>query len=139
MSFGENLKRLRRDKGYTQKELANDAGMKIGHISTLENDDGDPKLSTIYKLMESLGCSADALLFDVEKTGISGALKAQFDRANQLDETSKFTLVDLIDHYCIAEGFQKLMEPKKWIGGFRYLDPDTKNMRHELDKVKNKD
>ena len=55
MSFGENLRRLRRDKGLTQAELGKLADMKITHMSKLENDTGDPKLSTLGEIFNSKG------------------------------------------------------------------------------------
>ncbi|MBK9467513.1 MAG: helix-turn-helix domain-containing protein [Gammaproteobacteria bacterium] len=57
------------------------------HISKLERDDDtDPKLSTIYKLMNALGCSADDLLTDGERVGPSGRLQGAFKRAEELPE-----------------------------------------------------
>ena len=64
MSFSENLKRLRRDRGWTQAQLAKAADLKITHIPKLENDNADPKLSSIYKLLSALGCSSDTLLME---------------------------------------------------------------------------
>ncbi len=49
MGMGHNLKMFRLGKGLTQSDLSKKTGVKIGHISTLEKDNGDPKLSTIYK------------------------------------------------------------------------------------------
>ena len=43
MSIGENLKRLRRDKGWTQGELADNCGIRLGQISKIERDETDPK------------------------------------------------------------------------------------------------
>lgn len=106
MSLGENIKRLRRDKGLTQGELAQMADIKLGHISKLERNESDPKLSTIYKLMNAFNCSADTLLMDPDKTPIDGILKAAFERAINLPETNKRVVIDLIDKYCIAVGLQ---------------------------------
>ncbi|WP_399495558.1 helix-turn-helix domain-containing protein, partial [Streptomyces sp. P9(2023)] len=44
MSIGENLKRIRRDKGWTQSELANNCGIRLGQISKIERNETDPKL-----------------------------------------------------------------------------------------------
>jgi len=113
MSFGENLKRLRRDRGWNQGELATRAGIKPSHIPTLEKENGDPKLSTIYKLMDALDCSADSLLLDSKKMGISPLLASSFERADKLPENEKKIVIDLIDKYCIANGMGKLFEESK--------------------------
>jgi len=106
MSFGTNLKRLRRDKSLTQGDLAKASGVKLGHISKLECDTLEPKISTVYKLMSGLDCNADMLLMDAEKTNMSTVLKTQFERAALLPEENQRVLVDLIDKYCIATGLQ---------------------------------
>lgn len=107
MSFGENLKRLRRDKGWTQAQLAKAADLKITHIPKLESDGGDPKLSSIYKLLGALGCTADTLLMDSEKVGIDAILNATIERAANLPEDNKRVIIDVIDKYCIAVGLEQ--------------------------------
>lgn len=110
MSFGENLRRLRRDKGWSQAELASKAGIKTSHISTMEtSDEGDPKLSTIYKLINAFGCSPNALLQDEAEVGLQGILEATLERASKLDEYDKRVIVEIVDHYCIAKGMQEMM------------------------------
>lgn len=106
MSFGDNLKRLRRDKGWTQGQLADQADLKVTHIPKLENDSADPKLSTIYKLVNALSCSTDTLLMDPSKVGVDGILKASLERLEQLSETHKYILIDIIDAYCIRNSVQ---------------------------------
>ena len=106
MSLGSNLKRLRRDKSMTQNDLADTSEVKLGHISKLERDSLDPKISTIYKLMKGLDCSADMLLMDAEKTNMGNLLRHQFERAASLPEDNQRILIDLIDKYCMAGSFQ---------------------------------
>ena len=110
MSFGSNLKRLRRDKSLTQNELADISDVKLGHISKLECDSLDPKISTIYKLMKGLDCTADMLLMNDEKTNMKSLLKIIFERVALLPEENQITLIDLMDKYCIAIGFQGFYE-----------------------------
>lgn len=114
MSFGENLRRLRRDKGWSQLELATKARIKTSHISTMETSDaGDPKLSTIYKLLNALGCSPNTLLQDENQVGTQGILEATLERASGLDEQSKRVVAEIIDHYCIAKGLQQMLRKDK--------------------------
>ncbi|WP_197463351.1 helix-turn-helix domain-containing protein, partial [Alcanivorax sp. HI0007] len=74
MALGENLKRLRKLAGLTQGELAAVADMKLGHISKLERNETDAKVSTIHKLMEALNCSANDLLHVKGEAGLSQML-----------------------------------------------------------------
>lgn len=110
MAIGDNLKRLRRDKQWTQGDLSKASGVKVGHISKLENNDSDPKLSTLYKLINALECSPNAMLNDIEESNIEGLLEVAFERASGLPEKEKKTVIDLIDKYCLAISMQGLMK-----------------------------
>ncbi|WNO11423.1 helix-turn-helix transcriptional regulator [Teredinibacter sp. KSP-S5-2] len=128
MSFGENLKRLRREKGWTQAELAEKADLKSSHIPKLEGKSGDPKLSTIYKLMEALGCSADSLITDSSKMSGSQVIKAMIERIEELPEQNKNILLHVIDQYCIAAGIEKTFSAeKKWFH-IKYMTEATSPM-----------
>jgi transcriptional regulator with XRE-family HTH domain len=104
MSLAENIKRLRKDKGWTQNELGEYAGLRVAHISELEKGKGDPKLSTLYKLMEAFGCSPDSLLMDSDKVTTDALLKQALERAMALDEEHKRVVIHNLDMYCIAAG-----------------------------------
>lgn len=110
MSFGENLRRIRTDKGLTQGDLANESGVRLGQISKLERDAADPKLSTIYKLMAALDVSADRLLLDKEKTGLSAILKEQFERVSGLPEDDQEIIIQIMDKFCIANGLKAMLD-----------------------------
>ena len=110
MSFGENLRRIRQDKGLTQGDLALDSGIRLGQISKLERDQADPKLSTVYKLMGALDVSADRLLLDKEKTGIGAVLKEQFERVSGLSEGDQEILIRIMDKFCIANGLKTMLD-----------------------------
>ena len=110
MALGSNLMRLRRLKSWTQGQLSDATGIKIGHISKLERDDDtDPKLSTIYKLMNALGCSADDLLMDKDRVGPSGRLQGAFKRAEELPEERQEIILHLVETYCTAYGLEKIL------------------------------
>jgi len=117
MSFGENVKRLRRDKGWSQGELSQNCDIKPGHISKIENDKTDPSLSTVLKLVKALECTPNTLLIDSDGISLSGLMEATLERADKLDSESKRTLIDVIDHYCIAKGLQVLLKPSDEILG----------------------
>ena len=102
MSLGQNIRRFRRDKGWTQLQLAERTGIKMGHISRLEQDDGDPKLSTLYKLMQAFSCSPDSLMMDTARVNADAVLKQTLERATGLPEVYKRIIIDVVDKYCIA-------------------------------------
>lgn len=127
MSLGHNIRRMRRDKSWTLGQLAEQTGIKVGHLSRLERDQGDPKLSTLYKLMQAFSCSPDSLLMDLNRVGTDGILKQSLERATALPEDKKRTIIDVVDAYCMAYGLQQqFVSPNKTPPGLRlYLDPPT--------------
>ena len=63
MSFGKTLQRIRRAKGKTQRQVADQMKMDYGYFSKLENDifDSQPTRETIEKAAEALECSDEEL------------------------------------------------------------------------------
>ena len=59
--FGENFRRIRKNKNLTQDVVAERAGMSPSYISEVENGMANPKLSTAEKLATGL----DVEVFDL--------------------------------------------------------------------------
>ncbi|EKN2778795.1 helix-turn-helix transcriptional regulator [Salmonella enterica] len=116
MSLSENIKRLRRDKGWTQGELATKSGIGMAQISKIEKNKTDPKLSTIYQIINALGCSADALLIDTQKSNVDTIMAVALERVRQLPEKDKEILLTVIDKYCIAISLQQLADKNDFFG-----------------------
>ncbi len=58
MTFGENVKKIRTMRGYSQQELANLVGFETrAAISKVEHDIVDPPQSMVKKLAEALNVS----------------------------------------------------------------------------------
>ncbi len=110
MSLANNIKRLRRDKNWTQGDLAGKSKLGVNLIWKIEKGNPDIKSSTIYKLMNAFDCNADTLLMDSEKTNMNTILKVQFERSAQLPEENQKTLIDLIDKYCKAIDFENILK-----------------------------
>ena len=106
MSLGKNLKVLRKNKGCTQQELAVLTGIKIAHISKLENDEGDPKLSTIQKLIDALECSPNDLLWTPETSSLSSMLRTYVERAFSLPANEKVLLLKVIERFLLADSLR---------------------------------
>ncbi|EKO3679029.1 helix-turn-helix transcriptional regulator [Vibrio metschnikovii] len=116
MSIGENLKRIRRDKGWTQSELANNCGIRLGQISKIERNETDPKLSTIYAIIKALECTPNALLMDVSKTSLDAIMEIALERMQKLPDEDKEHLLAVIDKYCIAKSLQHMIEHNTLFG-----------------------
>lgn len=62
MSLGKKIQRLRREKGWTQEELASQLGVSAQAVSKWETDVSSPDISLLRSLAEALGTSVDQLL-----------------------------------------------------------------------------
>jgi len=62
MSIGQNIRKYRKEKGYTQRELADLIGVSVQAISKWETDAGAPDISQVVPLASALDISTDALL-----------------------------------------------------------------------------
>ncbi len=52
--LGEQVRKIRKKRGITLKELAEKTGLSIGYISQIERNLTDPSLSTLRKLSAAL-------------------------------------------------------------------------------------
>lgn len=62
LSFGERLKTLRRESGFSQSYIAEQIGVSIQSVSNWECDNTMPDISQIVPLASILGISTDCLL-----------------------------------------------------------------------------
>lgn len=60
--FGENLKRLMREHGYSQKNLAEDTGLSESTISRYMNGLAIPKATALINLATALECTLYELI-----------------------------------------------------------------------------
>ena len=71
ITIGENIKRIRKEKGLTQKQLAEMLGVTQQMIGTYENNKRTPKLDTALKIAKALDVDVLDLLglnVNIDKT-----------------------------------------------------------------------
>ena len=54
INFGENLRKLRLSKGFTQEQLANELGIEISQISRIERGVINTSITTLYSISKVL-------------------------------------------------------------------------------------
>lgn len=62
MTLGEKIKKLRIEKGLTQKELADEVHVTFQTVSKWEKDENEPDVATLRELSKIFSCSIDDLL-----------------------------------------------------------------------------
>lgn len=68
MNIGQNIKRLRESKRWTQTELAEKSGIVTqAMISRIESGDDNAKIDTLRGIAAALGCAVVDLLPDEDK------------------------------------------------------------------------
>lgn len=86
MSIGENIRRIRKEKGMTQKELGEKLGISQAAIGQFENDNSNLKIDTIKKI---------AVALDVEYTRL--IIETPFSSGSR-EERQKMTDDELADY-----------------------------------------
>ena len=61
MTFGEQLRSLRKEQKMTLKEVAEKAGLSIVSVNFYENNKKKPNLTNVQKLAKGLGCEFEFL------------------------------------------------------------------------------
>lgn len=60
--FGDNMKKIRLEKGMSQGDICRELGLDRAYISNVENGKQNLTLSTMEKVAKVLGVSVDQLL-----------------------------------------------------------------------------
>lgn len=101
MLFGDNIKKLRTNKNWTQKELAAKSGITRESIGNYERGDRIPAADTLKNIAIALGVNIDALVraesFDFEILFESMDLMWNYSSSNNTDDLislSKYANVD---------------------------------------------
>ena len=63
-SLGNNLKRIRKERCRTRKQLAEAIGISISYYANIENGRKKPSVYTLYRIARYLQVSMDSLLND---------------------------------------------------------------------------
>jgi transcriptional regulator with XRE-family HTH domain len=63
MNLGESIKSFRKQKGLSQKELAEKSGISANAMCSIENDNAFPSKSTIKSICNALSIPTSLLLF----------------------------------------------------------------------------
>ena len=69
-SIGRNIQKIRKQKGITQRELADMTGLDDGYISVIECGNRMPSLKSLISILNALKITSDNVLADVLEAGV---------------------------------------------------------------------
>lgn len=102
-TLGQRLARLRRARGMTQVELAQQVGLSQPNISEYERDTFRPNSDTLLAVAQALKVSADELLghrvSSKQQPYVSRKLLRRMEQIEKLPATDQRTLLKTIDHF----------------------------------------
>ncbi len=148
MSFGKNLARFRKEKGFTQEELVEKSGVAISQIRRYERDKSSPTLDVITRLARALGISIDEMVFD-RATGVAATklldreLLEQFEMISVLEEEERQAVKLILEGVIVKHQVEKMMRPKaekSWPQRFREITDNLArgakdHSQNEIDRV----
>lgn len=131
MKFNERLKKYREEKGLTQAQLSELAGITTRQIQNYEGGKARPRLDAAEKIAKALNITTDELLGNAdmlvaqaaEKYGVRGAKQAQqltdeltglFTGGDLAEEDMELMMKAIQDAYWIAKEKNKKFTPKKY-------------------------
>lgn len=105
--IGQRLKQLRLERGMTQVELAQEAGLHQSVLSECERGDVRLHGALVVRLAKALQVSTDALLgLEKAPTGPrrSGRLLRRLDRIEALPRTKQRVVLEMVDAFIDKHG-----------------------------------
>jgi len=89
MSFPQRVVTLRKQKSWTQQQLAEQVGVRVLQIRRYESGASQPTLDAIRRLALALGVTTDELIFDQDERGPDEDLRLQFEALTRFTPEEK--------------------------------------------------
>jgi transcriptional regulator with XRE-family HTH domain len=110
MHLGDNIKRIRNERGISQGELSERSGLSSGQISKIEvGIQKNPHLETVVTLSTSLGVSIEELVFGTE--GPNG-MKYMLNAIDTLPTEKQAIIKELISAFVAQSTAEKIRSQK---------------------------
>jgi len=106
--FPARMAELRKEKGFTQQQLAERVGVHVQQLKRYEAGISQPTLDVIRNLAMTLGVSSDQLLFGKDERGPDESLKLQFEAVSRFDPASKKVVQQVLDSMILQQ------EARRW-------------------------
>jgi len=134
MPFAQKLSRLRKERGFTQKELAQEAGVGIAQMRRYEKGNSSPTLEVIKNIAKTLAITADELIFEKGEGIVNDKIKdkellEQFEQISKLSPHDKEALKTIMESMIIKSKLEQIVPS-------RSNAPWSKRMRSVVDEFR---
>ena len=114
MPFAEKLAKLRKQKGFTQQELAQRAGVGIAQMRHYEKGNSSPTLQVIKNIAKTLVVTTDELIFDEGEEIIPSKIQdkellEQFELISTLGPRDKEAIKTILESMIIKSRLEEIM------------------------------
>lgn len=117
MKIGDNLKKLRENKGLTQQDMADLMHTHRTGYSKMENNQQDIPVDKLIFVAKHFGISVDDIIFFNEKNNVPNevsmedtAVLEQLKLINELDTEEKNILLKLIETFVSKKRFKDYLQ-----------------------------
>ena len=117
MKLGDKIKKMRKDRKWSQAELAEKLNIHVTHVSRIETERFTPSLDLLKKLSEVFEVTADYLVFeDMENVGpINLKDKSLYEKmklVDELDEKDRSVIHGVIDAFLVKKQMWNVLNSK---------------------------
>ena len=112
MLFGDNLKKIRAEKGISQGDLAKLIDVHATHISRYERNLTSPTIEVAKKIADALEVSTDALIYGSNEQRVSNKLNDEellllFNKVQQLKDENIKSVKAMLKAFVFQKDIQK--------------------------------
>ena len=111
MSLAKKLITLRKDKGFTQQQMADVLGVHVNSLKKYEAGQAQPSLEAIKKIAVGLHVSTDFLLFEEHERGPDDDLALQLEAISQMPEGEQMVIREVLESLIIK------YQSRRWNSG----------------------
>ena len=135
MAFADRFAQFRKEKRYTQQEIAQKIGVGIAQIRRYEKGNSSPTLEVIKNMAKTLGVSADELIFDKDERVPSSIildkeLLEQFELISHLSPHDVDAVKTILESMIIKSRLEEVMPPARKDASW------TKKMRSAMEELR---
>jgi len=113
MGFKETFVRLRKERGWTQQQIADAVGISVAQVKKYEKGSSSPTLPFLTKIATSFGVSADELVFGkangLAAHKLDAELLRRFEAVSELPERERDAVLLLLDSVIAKHRLREVM------------------------------